>query len=1062
MPGIRLGTLNLRDGRGGKMHHVARCLNNHNVDIAILTETKLERPSTQLIGNYQFAHAPPPKTCTGGVSLAYRTDDSRFSVEGVECLENIVVFSLLTAQNLRVLVIGVYIPPGNPAVCEETGDKVNTILKKYPRNSPRIILGDLNSNPHRQPLRPQDVVMASNWAEWGIEDLGSHFRTKRGTRFTTWHQVAQGQLRSSLCDFILTDRRRQFTKLKAVEPRYYDSDHRLLYADMQVEPAANFRRALRGRRDPPRLNLPQPDPHLDPRLDVCYANKQECQINHQFVDKSTWVSEELLRLYDLKTQVRKLRHTETRRQRLNQLTNQIRRRKRADRLAHANQACNGILASLGAKDVDSAWGWCKRWYREASFRALRPSPQDLDEIFTSFDERYRADGVVREPFPTHVQPFDIDDSIPSEAEISQALGRVRTRKAGGHLGMKAEHIKAWNRDIDRLRRENQVIPPNHPWLEFVSFVQSVFETGRTPARLGIAELVILPKPGGGVRGIGLLEPIWKVISAIIDHRIKVKVKWDRRLHGFLPKRSTGTAITDTRLRSDLATAKLLPYHRVYIDLTKAYDCVDRNVLLQLLEAYGVGPKMRGILESQWAAQQFITKQSGFYGRVIRPTRGVTQGGIESPTLFNIAIDAVAREWEAKMEIDPVTPDPLEVEAGFYADDSIIGGTDADRVQEGLDTLSDLMGRVGLELNVDKTESQAHVPGGIHHSWNSPAYEHRMTGFGESPETRRRMEIECPHCQVKMLASSLRRHMEAQHERYVAPPPTARRTLFNPGVYTVDMPTRGAFRACPVLNCPGTAATRAGLRKHFKHRHPQSVLEFAGEQERGICPDCGLSIATAQMNRHRDSASCKNHQKRTRRLEGIRQTLEATERRFTVGGTTLKVAEVFKYLGKPTPPYCTDITAVQYNIKRARSKWAMLRSILVSQNMPPTIASIFYKAVVQAVLLYGSETWVLTKRTLGMLQTFHNRIARQLTGRHIYQAPNGDWIYPNPEATLRQAGLFTIQEYLRRRREYITPYLEGHPVTSLGQQQQRDANNFNQKFLWDNLDEPLLREENPEA
>jgi len=35
---------------------------------------------------------------------------------------------------------------------------------------------------------------------------------------------------------------------------------------------------------------------------------------------------------------------------------------------------------------------------------------------------------------------------------------------------------------------------------------------------------------------------------------------------------------------------------------------------------------------------------------------------------------------------------------------------------------------------------------------------------------------------------------------------------------------------------------------------------------------------------------------------------------------------------------------------------------------------FYKAVVQAVLLYGCESWVLTDKVWKVLESFHNRAA----------------------------------------------------------------------------------------
>jgi hypothetical protein len=45
-------------------------------------------------------------------------------------------------------------------------------------------------------------------------------------------------------------------------------------------------------------------------------------------------------------------------------------------------------------------------------------------------------------------------------------------------------------------------------------------------------------------------------------------------------------------------------------------------------------------------------------------------------------------------------------------------------------------------------------------------------------------------------------------------------------------------------------------------------------------------------------------------------------------------------------------------------------VLRSKYATPRVAEKFYKAVVQAVLLYGREMWNLTKAVLARLEGFH--------------------------------------------------------------------------------------------
>jgi hypothetical protein len=76
----------------------------------------------------------------------------------------------------------------------------------------------------------------------------------------------------------------------------------------------------------------------------------------------------------------------------------------------------------------------------------------------------------------------------------------------------------------------------------VQMVQHVFSTGEFPTELTWTTLVLLPKEDGSSRGIGLMDVIWKLITSIIDARLKGSIDFHDSLHGFRTGRGTGTAI----------------------------------------------------------------------------------------------------------------------------------------------------------------------------------------------------------------------------------------------------------------------------------------------------------------------------------------------------------------------------------------------------------------------------------------------------------------------------------------------------------------------------------------
>ena len=85
------------------------------------------------------------------------------------------------------------------------------------------------------------------------------------------------------------------------------------------------------------------------------------------------------------------------------------------------------------------------------------------------------------------------------------------------------------------------------------------------------------------------------------------------------------------------------------------------------------------------------------------------------------------------------------------------------------------------------------------------------------------------------------------------------------------------------------------------------------------------------------------------------------------------------------------------------------------------------AVVQAVLLLGSKTCVLTPRLEKALMGFHHWAAQQMAGMGLKYQPVGTWVYPPIEASLTIVGLEDIGVYIARHQNTVAQYIATHYI-----------------------------------
>ena len=160
--------------------------------------------------------------------------------------------------------------------------------------------------------------------------------------------------------------------------------------------------------------------------------------------------------------------------------------------------------------------------------------------------------------------------------------------------------------------------------------------------------------------------------------------------------------------------------------------------------------------------------------------------------------------------------------------------------------------------------------------------------------------------------------------------------------------------------------------------------------------------------HQVTKTCKTvHAARLQR-KAVSDSAVALAAEFYAYGEDLERVEVFKYLGRLIVFDDDDTQVVRGNLTKARRVWERISRVLRAENASASVCGMFYKATVQSVLLFGSETWLLSPATLKRLEGFHAKAARRMTGLLPKKAAGGSWKLPKTKTVLAAAGLHRIE------------------------------------------------------
>ena len=333
------------------------------------------------------------------------------------------------------------------------------------------------------------------------------------------------------------------------------------------------------------------------------------------------------------------------------------------------------------------------------------NPKQILDIQARFYEQlYKSDKVeIDENYLSDLefnklsdqQQQEIDKEITS-IEIHQAIKQLKKGKCPGNDGINIEWYECF---YEQLK----------------PFLLTLF---REISRYGL--------PDTSKRGIvSLLEKVnrdqleiknWRPLSLLnCDGKIYAKILANRMYtvindivskdqYGFIRNRYIGENLLELISTIDYCRKNKLDTLAISLDLEKAFDKVEWNVLLKILEFFNFGPNFRHMVKMLFQDTTSCTINNGYTSYYFQLERALRQGCPFSPAFLLLA-EILGQKIKQNKNIKGIQiPNGNTKKTAQYADDLWAVIIDEERSANALiSTINDFAANTGLRANYDKTQ-----------------------------------------------------------------------------------------------------------------------------------------------------------------------------------------------------------------------------------------------------------------------------------------------------------------------------------------------------------------------
>lgn len=737
---IKLGTWNVTSMyKAGKSQNIAQEMERLNIDILGISETRWPSSGKCQIGKHHMIYYSGSNDTQhrNGVAVMVRKNLTKAIVNFVPFSERVMLLQIETKYR-KMNIVQVYAPTADKddEEVEQFYEQINTILKITKHRDITIVMGDMNAKVGQGKVEKlvgeyglgvrneRGHRLIQFCQETNMVITNTHFKLPN-RRLYTWISPQDNEERNvrNQIDYVMINNRyRNIIKsIKAYPGADVSSNHNPIIARVKIQLKNIIKRPVKDQIDVEYLRDMNVKEQLLQDIDKNIRNKNinrsndKESINQNWTTfknalmtpavqhlkrtktsiKKSWMTDEILKLMDTR------RQNKNNKDKYQEIQKKIRQQIRRAKETWVTQKCEEIEKLQQKNDMLNLHKKVKELGGKLKQKQISYLVDENNLIVSDTEGKLKMwKTYIQELFEDNRQTNEIGSFYEDNGfditieEIENALKNMKRGKSPGPDELPIEVLQLLKEDHITILRD---------------MFNNIYRTGIIPDEWLVSTFVAIPKKTNArhcseYRTISLMSHTLKLFLKIIHQRIYEKIEKDNSNTQFGFRKGLGTR--DALFAYNVLIQRCMDVNQdvyvCFLDYNKAFDKVRHDQLVQLLENKDIDQRDIKIISNLYYNQKAVIRVDDKKTEEIEIKRGVRQGCILSPTLFNLYSEHIFQKALAD-ESAGIKVNGIPINNIRYADDTAIITETLEDLQRIMNKVTQTSAEYGVTLNTKKTK-----------------------------------------------------------------------------------------------------------------------------------------------------------------------------------------------------------------------------------------------------------------------------------------------------------------------------------------------------------------------